>query len=101
MSPGALSSATVIIRKGSLSEAAVDEEIVAFSIESGAFAFNPVGSRIWQLLAGPISVGEICRTLVTEYEVDSETCEWEVLKLVEELWAEGMVGSPANASKTL
>ncbi len=102
MSRAALSSATVVIRNRGFSEAAVDQEIVAFSVEKGAcYGFNPVGSRIWQMLANPISVAEICKTLVGEYEVDPETCEREVLKLLEELRAEGMVASPPEANSEI
>jgi hypothetical protein len=98
VSRAALSSTSVVVRNRGFSEAVVDDEIVAFSVETGAHAFNPVGSRIWQLLADPISVGDICKALVAEYEVDLETCEKEVLELLEKLWAEGMVASPPEAS---
>jgi coenzyme PQQ synthesis protein D (PqqD) len=101
MSRAHLSSATVVVRNGSFSEAKVDEEIVAFSAEKGAcYGFNSVGSRIWQLLANPISVSDICKTLMSEYEVDPETCEHEVLKLLEKLRAEGMITSPPRALRT-
>jgi len=98
MPPAAFSSATVVVRNGDFSEAKVDDEIVAFSVETGAYAFNPVGSRVWQLLANPISVGDICKALVSEYEVDLATCEREILKLLEKLEAEGMVALPPEAS---
>jgi hypothetical protein len=98
MSWPALSSATVVIRNRDVLEAAVDLEIVAFSIEKGTYGFNPVASRIWQLLANPITVADICKVLVNEYEVDRETCEKEVLDLLEQLRREGMVGSPSEAN---
>lgn len=95
MPPLALSTATVVVRNGGFSEAAVDQEIVAFSIEKGAcFGFNPVGSRIWQLVANPITVDSICNELVREYEIDPETCKRDVISFLEQLFAEGMVGAP-------
>ena len=98
MPPAALSSATVVVRNGGFLEAEVDQEIVALSIEKGiCYGLNPVGARIWRLLATPIRVAEICKSLVSEYQVDPETCEREVLDLLEELRAEGMIGAQADA----
>ncbi|MER2597996.1 MAG: PqqD family protein [Caldilineales bacterium] len=34
--------------------------------------FNPTGSRIWKLVDGRRSVGEIIQTLMAEYTVDTE-----------------------------
>src|SRR5471030_2872756 len=94
----AMSSATVVIRNGDFLEAAVGEEIVAFSVAKGVcYAFNPVGSRIWQFLSNPTSVSDICNTLVDGYQVDPETCEREALDLLEKLWLEGMIISLSEA----
>jgi hypothetical protein len=99
MPPAALSSATVVVRNGGFLEAEVDQEIVALSIEKGVcYGLDPVGARIWRLLANPIRVADICKVLVSEYQVDPETCDREVLDLLEELRAEGMIGVPAGAN---
>src|SRR5476651_420786 len=96
MQQSELSSATMVVRKTGFIEAEVDEEIVALSIEKGVcYGLNPVGARIWRMLANPIRVADICKTLLIEYQVDPEICEREVLKLLAELRAEGMISTPA------
>lgn len=94
----ALSSATVVVRNAGFMDAEVDQEIVALSIEKGiCYGLNPVGARIWRLLANPICVADIFKSLVSEYQVDPGTCEREVLDLLEQLRAEGMIGASAEA----
>lgn len=41
-------------------------------------ALNEVGTRIWELLAEPTDLGEICQVLCTEYAVDAQRCTAEV-----------------------
>jgi hypothetical protein len=87
-----LSSTSRVARSDGLIDAEVENEIVALDIEKGTcYGLNPVGSRIWKLLADPIRVNDICATLLAEYKVEPNTCERQVLDLLEELRAEGMI----------
>lgn len=89
---GILSSSTLVERKGGLIESEIDREIVALNIESGiCYGLNGVGSRIWGLLAKPIRISEICTILVSEYEVEPDACESEVIDLIEHLLDEELV----------
>lgn len=73
-------------------ETEVNDEIVALSIERGTcYGMNRVGSRIWSLLAKPIRISDLCATLVASYRVDADVCERQVLDLLEELRAEGLI----------
>ena len=77
-----------------LIEAEVDDEIVALNIEHGTcYGLNRVGSRIWQLLAEPIRIRDLCLALRAEYEVDGELCQRHVLELLSELHAEGLIAT--------
>ncbi|WP_198164545.1 PqqD family peptide modification chaperone [Rhodoplanes sp. Z2-YC6860] len=83
---------TFVGRHDGFVEAEVNQEIVALSIERGTcYGLNRVGSRIWQLLSTPTRVADVCAILVDEYQVDSDTCGSQVLDLLEELRAEGMI----------
>ena len=74
----------------------VDGELIGMSIEQGAcYGLNGVATRIWELLAEPRSLDSLCAELTTEYEVDAGRCRREVLGLVEELRAEGLVSVSA------
>src|SRR5438874_1173350 len=87
-----LSSDTWVKRSNDFIDAEIDNEVVALSIAKGTcYGLNRVGSRIWNLLASPNCIGDICATLLSEYEIDPTTCEQQVLDLLEELQAEGMV----------
>jgi Coenzyme PQQ synthesis protein D (PqqD) len=87
-----LSSGAVVARNDGLLEAEIDNEVVALAIERGTcYGLNRVGSRIWNLLATPMRIGDLCQTLLSEYKVDPNVCERQVLDLLEELQAEGLI----------
>jgi hypothetical protein len=89
-----LSSSSVVARSDGFVEAEIDNEVVALSIEHGTcYGLNRVGSRIWHLLASPVHVGDICETLLAEYKVEPSVCERQVLDLLEELRAEGLIAT--------
>jgi len=94
-----LSLSSLIVRAVGFAQADVDGEVVALSIDKGTcYGLNKVGSRIWRELTVPVSVRDICGKLLCEYQVEPATCEREVLALLEELRAEGLVeihGVPA------
>jgi hypothetical protein len=88
------SSTTVVRRSDDLIEAEVDDEIMALSIEQGTcYGLNRVGSHIWKLLANPIRICDVCVALLTRYRVDPDVCERQVLDLLEELRAEGLIAT--------
>ena len=85
-------SATVVARRDGFIETAIDDEIVALSIERGTcYGLNRVGSRIWNLLEKPIRISDLCATLVATYKVDPDICERQVLDLLEEFRVEGLI----------
>jgi Coenzyme PQQ synthesis protein D (PqqD) len=87
-----LSLESIVVRSGSLLEAEVDGEVVALHIDKGTcYGLNEVGSRIWQLIATPTMIRDLSTKLLSEFRVDSATCEKQVLSLLEELHAEGMI----------
>jgi hypothetical protein len=81
----------VACREGFI-EAEVDGETLALGIEQGTcYGLNRTGSRIWNLLAKPTRIDDLCAMLLAAYRVDSDVCEREVLCLLEELRAEGLI----------
>lgn len=88
----ALNTTSTVTRSDGFVQAEVDGEVVALNIDKGiCYGLNKVGSRVWALIAEPRRIGDICATLVSEYEVDSATCEQQVIDLLEGLRAEGMI----------
>jgi hypothetical protein len=88
------SSTTVVACRDGFVEAEIDGEILALSIEQGTcYGMNQVGSRIWNLLAKPIRICDLCAALLVAYKVDPDVCERQVLELLEELRAEGLIAT--------
>jgi len=89
-----LSLAAVVMRTDGFLSAEIDGEIVALSIERGTcYGLNRVGSRIWSLLASSGRIRDLVATLLAEYHVDPDVCERQVLDLLEELRAEGLIAT--------
>jgi hypothetical protein len=85
-------STLVVACRDGLVEAVVDDEIVALNVEKGTcYGLNRVSSHIWNLLAKPTRICDLCGALVAAYAVDTDVCERQVLDLLEELRAEGLV----------
>jgi hypothetical protein len=83
---------TVVACRDGFIEAEVDDQVVALSIEQGiCYGMNRVGSRIWNLLAQPTRICDLCAALLAAYTVDPNVCERQVLDLLEELRAEGLI----------
>ncbi len=64
----------------------IQDEIVMVNIILGKyFSMNPVASSIWDAIEKPQSIGEICQTLMEEYDIDEATCTQEVSGFLNEL----------------
>ena len=64
----------------------VGDEQVILDLASGTyFGLDPVGARVWQLLSEQKTTAEVCAIMQTEYEVDSETLERDIVALVQTL----------------
>lgn len=68
--------------------AVAGDELVMLDPEAGRyFGLDPVGRRIWELLERPTTVSALCSALMTDFAVDAETCQGDVLRLLEQLAA--------------
>ena len=85
-----LTLSTRLQRNPDLMSAEMDGELVMMSVENGAYyGIGGVGSRIWTLLAAPISLTEIVQAISRDYEVDAATCEADVLAFAGDLVRNG------------
>ena len=70
----------------------VGDETVILDLASGTyFGLDPVGARIWQLMGEGQTLALVCDVMLEEFEVTRETLEADVLRLVIELQAKGLV----------
>lgn len=70
----------------------LDGEVCMMSVDSGKYyGLNSVGSRIWELAQGKISVREVINVLMAEFEVDEETCMEQTISYIKNLVNEGLM----------
>ncbi len=70
----------------------VDREIVLMNIGRGrCYGLGETGSSVWRRMGSPIRVEDLCRELLLEYRADAAELEQDVLALLRQLHAEGLV----------
>jgi hypothetical protein len=70
----------------------VDGEAVILNLDSGLyFGLDQVGTRIWQLIQEHGSLQKVFETMCEEFDVGSDTLERDLLGLMDELCAKGLV----------
>jgi len=83
---------TVIAQTSPGVSAMMGEHLVMLSIEQGAyFDLNPTAKLIWESLASPRTMHELCMIIHEEYEVSEQHCKDSVERFVLELHKENMV----------
>ena len=74
---------TVINKNLEIDDTDLDGEKVMMNLDKGEyFMMNEVGSRIWDIIIEPINVKGIIEALLSEYEVDEETCTDTVIEFL-------------------
>ena len=67
-------------------------EGVLLNLKTGVyFGLDPVGTRVWQLLEQPTVLSEVHKALLAEYDVSEDRCAEDLLALVAQLDAHGLV----------
>ena len=75
-------------------------ELALVDSESGTYyGLDPVGARIWNLLVDWMTVGEIRAILLTEYYVDPNELEADLMHLFEDLYGKGLIEVAQASSK--
>jgi hypothetical protein len=52
-----------------------------------------VGGRVWELIEHPITIDQLIRSLLIEYDVEQSECEEQVIGFLELLMKEGLIQS--------
>lgn len=67
-------------------------EAVILDLRSGVYyGLNEVGAKIWALVQQPQTIQSIQHALLQEYDVDPEICVQDILHLLQDLQAAGLV----------
>lgn len=81
-----LSRSSTVRRHPDVLHARAGDDILMMSVEAGAYyGLEQVGVRIWELIAEPITVDQMCVRLIDEYDVGADVCEAETLAFLTHL----------------
>ena len=80
-----ISMGCVVQRNAEIIFTDLDDTVVMMDAERGLYyEFDPVVTRIWNLIESARSVGEVSGVLAGEYDVTPEPCSDDVLAFLEE-----------------
>jgi hypothetical protein len=87
-----ISMASIVVATKDQVSSDLGGETVLLSMQSAMYyGLDEVGTRIWELLGQPIRVSDICDAIEREYDVERERCEADVLALLRDLAAKGLI----------
>lgn len=67
-------------------------EGVLLNLKTGVYlGLDPVGTRVWQLFEGHSVLQDVVRAITTEYNVSEDQCSRDLLALVAEMQAHGLI----------
>jgi hypothetical protein len=70
----------------------LDGEAVILNLQSGVyFGLDAVGTRVWQLCQEQGSIRSVCQAMQKEFDVSADTLQADLLALLDELSAKGLV----------
>jgi len=78
-------SSSVVVTRDQISTDLGDEVVILDLKASMYYGLNAVGARIWSLIQEPRTIEEIRDALVSEYEVEPERCESDLIALLQSL----------------
>ncbi len=83
---------TVVVQNEDLLSSELDSDTVLMGLtQSAYYGLDSTGQRIWNLIAQPCQVSDVCEQLIAEYDVDRATCEQKVCIFLTELNKEGLI----------
>jgi hypothetical protein len=87
-----LSGETVITAAARQVSCDLADEAVVLSLERDVYyGLNPVAARVWSLLRQPRTVSEVRDVLLSEYDVERDRCEQDLLMLLDDLAAKNLI----------
>ena len=86
-----VTSSVVVATKDQVSSDLAGEAIVLSLRTAMYYGLDQVGARIWELVREPTRVADIRDAIASEYDVELERCERDVLDLLRQLATEGLI----------
>lgn len=87
-----LSAATRVVASRNNVSTTLSGEAIILGMDDGVYyGLDPVGTRIWDLVQVPRTLGEVSTTLATEYDVSAGQALADLVTLVSDLQARGLL----------
>jgi Coenzyme PQQ synthesis protein D (PqqD) len=94
---GKLGPQTVVVRVGGLRSAAVETDLIIMNVAKANYVgLDQIGRRIWDILATPNRIDELCRRMTREFAGDPEQISHDVIEFLNELHAENLITVAAD-----
>lgn len=78
-------SQSIVKAKDGVMSTELDGQAVLMHVEQGTyFGLNDVGALIWKKMSEPVSVETLIEAVLSEFDVDAETCRCDVTALIEQ-----------------
>lgn len=89
---GSLSANSIVVMAQEQISCPLGEESAILNLKNSMYyGLDPVGARVWSLLQQPRSIREVRDALLSEYEVEADQCETDLLALLEKMLSEGLI----------
>ncbi len=83
---------SVVQRNNSVLTARLDEELAMLNIERGMYyGLDEIATHIWEKIAEPRRVSDVCNELIDEFDVSADRCQRETLVLLDWLNAQNLL----------
>ena len=83
---------TVVQRDPDQEFSMIDDEVVMLSLKNGEYySLNYVASSIWSIINSPIYVKDILNNLLTQFEVDYETCKTQTIHCLVDFYSRSLL----------
>jgi len=89
---GAIATSSVVVATNDQVSSDLAGEAIVLSLRTAMYyGLDQVGARIWELVREPTRVADIRDAIASEYDVELERCERDVLDLLRQLATEGLI----------
>ena len=90
---------TVVVQTEDLLSSELDGDTVLMSLTQAAYyGLDSTAQRIWNMIAQPCRVVDVCEQLISDYAVEPAVCERDVCAFLTELKKEGLIRIVAEES---
>ena len=92
MAKAGIDARSVVCSNTNIPTSRLDDEMLAIDERGGyCYSMNASAARVWELIANPATVGDVCAVLCEEFAVDRETCLQDVSGILSTMQDAGLV----------